>query len=398
MNLQESPEHQSFREEVRSFMAEQLPADIKQKMELGQSLTKDDYQRWMKILSGRGWLAAGWPEEHGGPGWTPAERYIYDQEYGRHNCPRVLPFGVTMVGPVIIAFGNEEQKAEYLPKIRNADVWWCQGYSEPGAGSDLASLKTKAVKENGHYIVNGQKTWTTMAQYADWIFCLVRTSDEGKPQEGISFLLIDMKTPGISVKPIVTMDGGAEVNEVFLDDVKVPIENRIGDENKGWTIAKYLLGHERTGIAEVGKSKRQLQRVKDIAAAETLDGMPLIEDPAFREKIAGVEIEMLALDATILRMVSAEGAGKPPGPEASLLKIKGVELQQAITELLLEAIGNYGSPYIREAMDHGWNEPPIGPEYAAPIAPHYFNWRKSSIYGGSNEVQRGIIAKMVLGL
>jgi alkylation response protein AidB-like acyl-CoA dehydrogenase len=367
-------------------------------MELGQTLTKDDYQRWMKILSGRGWLAAGWPEEHGGPGWTPAERYLYDQEYGRHNCPRVLPFGVTMVGPVIIAFGNDEQKAEYLPKIRNSDVWWCQGYSEPGAGSDLASLKTKAVRENGHYIVNGQKTWTTMAQYADWIFCLVRTSDEGKPQEGISFLLIDMKTPGITVKPIVTMDGGAEVNEVFLDDVKVPVENRVGEENKGWTIAKYLLGHERTGIAEVGKSKRQMQRVKDIAAAETLDGMPLIEDPAFREKIAEVEIELLALDATILRMVSAEGAGKPPGPEASLLKIKGVELQQAITELLLEAIGNYGSPYVREAMDHGWNEPPIGPEYAAPVAPHYFNWRKSSIYGGSNEVQRSIIAKMVLGL
>jgi alkylation response protein AidB-like acyl-CoA dehydrogenase len=398
MNLQESPELQSFREEVRTFLADNLPPDIKQKMEMGQSLKKDDYQRWMKILAGRGWLATGWPEEHGGPGWTPAQRYIYDEEYGRHSCPRVLPFGVTMVGPVIIAFGNEEQKAEYLPKIANSDVWWCQGYSEPGAGSDLASLKTRAVKENGHYIVNGQKTWTTMAQYADWIFCLVRTSDEGKPQEGISFLLIDMKTPGITVKPIVTMDGGQEVNEVFLDDVKVPIENCIGDENKGWTIAKYLLGHERTGIAEVGKSRRQLQRVKDIAAAETIDGMPLIEDPAFREKIAEVEIELLALDATILRMVSAEGAGKPPGPEASLLKIKGVELQQAITELLLEAIGNYGSPYIREAMDHGWNEPPIGPEYAAPVAPHYFNWRKSSIYGGSNEVQRGIIAKMVLGL
>ncbi len=398
MNLQESPELQSFREEVRAFLADNLPPDIKQKMEMGQSLKKDDYQRWMKILAGRGWLAAGWPEEHGGPGWTPAQRYIYDEEYGRHSCPRVLPFGVTMVGPVIIAFGNEEQKAEYLPKIANSDVWWCQGYSEPGAGSDLASLKTKAVKENGHYIVNGQKTWTTMAQYADWIFCLVRTSDEGKPQEGISFLLIDMKTPGITVKPIVTMDGGQEVNEVFLDDVKVPVENCIGDENKGWTIAKYLLGHERTGIAEVGKSRRQLQRVKDIAAAETIDGMPLIEDTAFRGKIAEVEIELLALDATILRMVSAEGAGKPPGPEASLLKIKGVELQQAITELLLEAIGNYGSPYIREAMDHGWNEPPIGPEYAAPVAPHYFNWRKSSIYGGSNEVQRSIIAKMVLGL
>lgn len=398
MHLTESAEQAAFREDVRSFLSQNLPADIKNKVEMGQSLSKDDYQRWQKILAEKGWLAAGWPEEHGGPGWTPIQRHIYEEEYGRHSCPRVLPFGVAMVGPVIMAFGNDEQKAEHLPKIANSDIWWCQGYSEPGSGSDLASLKTKAVRENGHYIVNGQKTWTTMAQYADWIFCLVRTSDEGKPQEGISFLLIDMDDPGITVKPIVTMDGGSEVNEVFFDDVKVPVENRVGEENKGWTIAKYLLGHERTNIAEVGKSKRQMQRLKDIAASETADGLPLIDDAAFREKIADVEIELQALEATILRMISSESAGKPPGPEASLLKIKGVEVQQAITELLLEAIGNYANPYVREAMDHGWNEPPIGPDYAAPIAPHYFNWRKSSIYGGSNEVQRGIIAKMVLGL
>jgi alkylation response protein AidB-like acyl-CoA dehydrogenase len=348
-------------------------------------------------LNGKGWFGVGWSSENGGPDWTPMQRHIFDEECGLLDCPRLIPFGLRMVGPVIIQFGTPEQKAEHLPKILSSDVWWCQGYSEPGAGSDLASLKTRAIEENGHYIVNGQKTWTTMAQYADWIFCLVRTSDEGKKQEGISFLLIDMKTPGITVNPIVTMDGGAEVNEVFLDDVKVPKENLVGEENKGWTVAKFLLGHERTSIAEIGRAKNQMARVKEIASAEQVDGLPLIEQTRFREKIARAELDLLALEMTMLRIVSAESAGGAPGPEASLLKIRGTELQQAITELLIEAIGYYSNPFVEEALDPGWNEPPIGPDYAAALAPYYFNMRKTSIYGGSNEVQRSIIAKMVLG-
>ncbi|MGE0736290.1 MAG: acyl-CoA dehydrogenase family protein [Alphaproteobacteria bacterium] len=397
MHLKYTPELAAFRDEVRGFVKANLPDDIANKVKLGRTLAKDDYVRWQKLLNKRGWMAPGWPKEWGGTGWTPIQRYVFDSELGLAPTPRVIPFGVTMVAPVIIHFGTEAQKKKYLPAILNSDVWWCQGYSEPGAGSDLASLKTKAVKQGDHYVVNGQKTWTTLAQYADMIFCLVRTSDTPKRQEGISFLLIDMKSPGITVKPIVTMDGGHEVNEVFFDDVKVPVENLVGPENKGWTVAKYLLGHERTNIADIGRAKMQLNRVKDIAAAETSDGMPLIEDPAFRERIARVELDLIALDYTILRIASAEGAGKPPGPEASMLKIKGSELQQSITELLLEAIGYYAFPYAPETMERGRNEEPIGPDYAATLAPHYFNWRKSTIYGGSNEVQRGIIAKMVLG-
>ncbi|MGH7003324.1 MAG: acyl-CoA dehydrogenase family protein, partial [Alphaproteobacteria bacterium] len=275
-------------------------------------------------------------------------------------------------------------------------------YSEPGAGSDLAGLKTRAVKagqvpEGDHYVVNGQKTWTTLAQYADWIFCLVRTDPAAKKQEGISFLLIDMKTPGIAVKPIVTMDGGAEVNEVFFDNVRVPVKNLVGPENQGWTVAKYLLGHERTNIADIGRAKHQLARVKEITGAERNEGGALIEDPEFRDRIAEVELELIALDATILRIVAAEADGRPPGAEASLLKIKGSELKQALTELLIEAIGYYGFPYDRDAMEYGWNEPPIGPDYAATLAPQYFNMRKTTIYGGSNEIQRGILAKFVMG-
>ncbi len=314
----------------------------------------------------------------------------------------MIPFGLVMVAPVIMKFGTEAQKREHLPKILRSEVWWCQGYSEPGAGSDLAGLKTRAVKEGDHYVVNGQKTWTTLAQHADWIFCLVRTDPAAKKQEGISFILIDMKSPGVSVKPIVTMDGGAEVNEVFFDNVKVPLANLVGPENEGWTVAKYLLGHERTNIADIGRAKHQLARVKEIAAAERAPmagggGGALLDDPEFRDRIADVELDLIALDATILRIVAAEASGRPPGAEASLLKIKGSELQQALTELLIEAVGYYGFPYNREAMEHGWNEPPIGPDYAAPLAPAYFNMRKTTIYGGSNEVQRGILAKFVMG-
>ncbi len=397
MNPELSPELRAFREEVRAFIRAELPADIKDKVQKGLHLGKDDFVRWQKILHKRGWVAPGWPKEYGGTGWSPMQRYIFDDEIGKSGAPRVIPFGLVMVAPVIMKFGTEAQKREHLPKILKSEVWWCQGYSEPGAGSDLAGLKTRAVKEGDHYVVNGQKTWTTLAQHADWIFCLVRTDPAAKKQEGISFILIDMKSPGVSVKPIVTMDGGAEVNEVFFDNVKVPLSNLVGPENQGWTVAKYLLGHERTNIADIGRAKHQLARVKEIAAAERAEGGTLLDDPEFRDRIADVELDLIALDATILRIVAAEASGKPPGAEASLLKIKGSELQQALTELLIEAVGYYGFPYNREAMEHGWNEPPIGPDYAAPLAPAYFNMRKTTIYGGSNEVQRGILAKFVMG-
>jgi len=316
-------------------------------------------------------------------------------------APQPLGFGVTMVGPVIIAFGSEEQKKRHLPAIANLDVWWCQGFSEPGAGSDLASLGTAAKRENGYYIVNGQKTWTTLAQHADWIFCLVRTDAQAKKQEGISFLLIDMKTPGITVRPIVTIEGGHEVNEVFFDDVKVPAENLVGQENKGWDYAKYLLGRERTGIARVGLSKERIRRIKELAALERAGDKPLIEDERFREKLAAVEVELKALEMTQLRVVAAERrrTDNKPDPASSILKIKGSEIQQATTELLLEVVGPYALPYQPEhADDERWNEPPVGPEWAGPIAPTYFNWRKTTIYGGTNEIQKNIIAKAILGL
>jgi len=402
MNLDLTPELRAFRDEVRAFIRAELPADIKEKVQKGLHVGKDDYVRWQKILHKKGWVAPGWPKEYGGTGWSPMQRYIFDDEIGKSGAPRVIPFGLVMVAPVIMKFGTEAQKREHLPKILRSEVWWCQGYSEPGAGSDLAGLKTRAVKEGDHYVVNGQKTWTTLAQHADWIFCLVRTDPAAKKQEGISFILIDMKSPGVSVKPIVTMDGGAEVNEVFFDNVKVPLANLVGPENEGWTVAKYLLGHERTNIADIGRAKHQLARVKEIAAAERAPmagggGGALLDDPEFRDRIADVELDLIALDATILRIVAAEASGRPPGAEASLLKIKGSELQQALTELLIEAVGYYGFPYNREAMEHGWNEPPIGPDYAAPLAPAYFNMRKTTIYGGSNEVQRNIVAQTVLG-
>ncbi len=398
MNLELTPELKRFRGDVRAFIQAELPPEIKDKVLRGRYLERDEHIRWQKILYDKGWIAPGWPEDQGGTGWTPLQKYIFEDECGKSGCPRLIPFGLMMVGPVIVKFGTPEQKRQHLPKILSSDVWWCQGYSEPGAGSDLAGLQTRAVRDGDHYVVNGQKTWTTMAQYADWIFCLVRTNEKAKKQEGISFLLIDMKTKGVTVKPIVTMDGGREVNEVFLDDVRVPVANLIGPENQGWTVAKYLLGHERTGIADVGRAKLQLARVKEIAAAERSGGGALIEDADFRERIADVELDLIALDMTMLRLVAAELGGKPPGAEASLLKIKGSELQQSLTELLIEAIGYYGFPQDRAAIEHGKNEPPIGPDYAAPLAPQYFNWRKSTIYGGSNEVQRGILAKMVLGL
>ena len=397
MELILTPEEEKFRDEVREFVSTEVSEEIRRKTMTGFRLNKEDHESWQRKLYTKGWMAPGWPVEHGGTGWTPMQKHIFEEECAAAGAPPVIAFGVTMVAPVIMAFGNQEQKDYYLPRILRSDDWWCQGYSEPGSGSDLASLRTKAVLNGDHYIVDGQKTWTTMAQHANLMFCLVRTSDEGKRQEGISFLLIDMEQPGVTVQPIKTIDGSVEINNVFLEDVKVSVANRVGEENKGWTYAKYLLGHERTSIAAVGRSKAQLKRLKTIASVEEQDGKPLIHDPTFKEKIADIEISLLALESLVLRVLSDESAGKGPGPEASFLKIRGTEVQQGITELLIEAIGNYAHPFVPESMETGWNEDPIGPEHAASIAPHYFNWRKASIYGGSNEIQKNIIAKAVLG-
>jgi pimeloyl-CoA dehydrogenase large subunit len=400
MDLRFTPEEIAFRDDVRAFMRAALPETIRRKMVEGLHLTKDDIVTWQRILNAKGWAVPHWPQEWGGTDWTPVQQYIFQDEMQQAPAPAPLPFGVSMVGPVIIAFANAAQKRRFLPRIANIDDWWCQGFSEPGAGSDLASLKTAAKRDGDHYVVNGQKTWTTMAQYADWIFCLVRTDAQVKKQEGISFLLIDMRTPGITVRPIVTIDGGAEVNEVFFDDVKVPVENRVGEENKGWDYAKFLLGNERMGIARVGYSKERIRRIRALAATERADGRPILEDERFREKLAALEIDLKALEMTQLRVVAAERRRDPkkPDPYSSILKIKGAEIQQATTELLLEIVGPYALPFRAEAEGDGANEPPIGPDWAGPIAPTYFNWRKISIYGGSNEIQRNIIAKAILGL
>ena len=397
MDLTLTGEEQAFRREVRDFLREQLPEDVRHRTWTGARMDKEGQVRWQKILHERGWIAPNWPVEHGGPGWTPLQCYLFEEEMEAACAPPPIPFGVNMVGPVLIAFGTGAQKRRFLPRILASEDWWCQGYSEPGAGSDLASLKTRAVRDGGHYVVNGQKTWTTLAQHADWIFCLVRTSQEGKRQEGISFLLIDMHSPGVTVRPIRTMDGSEEVNDTFFEDVRVPAANLVGEEGKGWTYAKFLLGHERTGIAGVARSKAQLRRIREIAASETSNGRPLAEDRRFRERLAEIEVELMALEYTILRIVSAMNAGAAPGPEASILKIKGTEIQQALTEALMQTVGYYAHPEHPPAAP-GANEAPIGPDHAAGLAARYFNWRKSSIYGGSNEIQRNIIAKMVLGL
>jgi len=399
MDLQFSPEDIAFRDEVRAFIAENCPAELRGKGGR-EDLSKEDYLAWHKILAKQGWVAPAWPKEYGGPGWNAVQRYIWSEELARAETVPILPFGINMVGPVIYTFGTPEQKARFLPRILSGEDWWCQGYSEPGAGSDLASLRTRAERVTGddgkdYYVVNGQKTWTTLAQHADWGFFLVRTDPSAKPQEGISFLLIDMKTPGITVRPIITLGGEHEVNEVWLENVRVPVENRIYEENKGWTCAKFLLAHERTGIAGVARSKRGIERLREIAASEVDQGQPLIRNPFFKRKVAELEIDLTSLEFTELRSLASTAAGKGPGPESSLLKIKGSEIQQRITELVLEAVVHYGAPSLR---GYGDNEHGIGPDYAHRAAPAYFNMRKTTIYGGSNEIQRNIIAKMVLGL
>ncbi|GMV45184.1 MAG: acyl-CoA dehydrogenase [Pseudomonadota bacterium] len=399
MDLQFTPEELAFRAEVRAWVAENLPQEISHKVRHALHLSREDLQRWARILGRRGWLGAGWPRQFGGPGWSAVERHLFEEECALAGAPRVVPFGPVMVAPVIMAFGTREQQARFLPGIASGDVWWSQGYSEPGAGSDLASLKTRAERRGDKYIVNGQKTWTTLGQYGDWIFCLVRTSSEGKPQTGISFLLVDMKSPGVSVKPIVLLDGEPEVNEVFFDNVEVPAANLVGEENKGWTYAKHLLAHERTNIADVNRSKSELERLKRIARAEGL-----WDDPRFRDRIALLEVDIVALEMLVLRVLSAEKSGKQSLDIAGLLKIRGSEIQQRCAELMMLAAGPFAMPLVREAMEAGWQGDqalgglwPGGAAHCAPLAATYFNYRKTTIYGGSNEVQRNIVAQTVLG-
>ena len=398
MDLNYSAADDAFRQEVRSWLEANLPKDIQDKVLNHRRLNRDDFVRWHKALAGKGWSVPHWPVEWGGTGWSPIQKHIWDEECAQIGAPGVLPFGVSMVAPVIMKYGNEAQKRYFLPRIVDCTDWWCQGYSEPGSGSDLASVKTRAVREGDHYIVNGQKTWTTLGQHADMIFCLVRTDPDAKKQEGISFLLIDMKTPGITVRPIIMLDEEHEVNEVFFDNVKVPVQNLIGDENRGWTYAKYLLGHERTGIARVGNSKRELAFLKRVAQQHQKNGKPLLEDPVFGAKVASLEIELMALEITVLRVVSSENAGKGPGPEASLLKIKGTQIQQMLTELMVEAVGPYAQPFDPSYLEGEVPQAVTGDNDAAPLAPYYFNYRKTSIYGGSNEIQRNIISQMILGV
>src|SRR6185369_478259 len=400
MDLRFSPEENAFRQELRSFFRSAVPESIRTKVMEDRHLSKAELVASHKALHAKGLAVPYWPREWGGSAWTAIQHYIYTEELQFNGVPRALPLNVAMCGPVVIAFGTEEQKKRFLPRMASLDDWWCQGFSEPGAGSDLAGLTTTAVKEGDHYVVNGQKTWTTLAQHADWIFCLVRTDPAAKKQEGISFILIDMKTPGITVRPIQTIDGGHEVNEVFFDDVKVPAENLVGEENKGWNYAKFLLGNERTGIARIGASKARIRRLKELAALEQSGGKPLIADERFRAKIAAVEVELKALEMTELRVVADRNRhGNKPNPASSVLKIKGSEIQQTITELLLEVVGPYALPdQVAHDESERWNEPPIGPEWAGPLAPQYFNYRKTSIYGGSNEIQKNIIAKAILGL
>ncbi len=399
MDLNFTPEEQQFRAEVRQFIDENLPREISAKVLGGKRLHREDFLRWHQILHKKGWIAPNWPKEFGGTGWNAVQQFIFEEESADAGAPLILPFGLRMVAPVIMAFGNKTQQEYFLPRILSGEHWWCQGYSEPGSGSDLASLKMRAERRGDKYICNGQKTWTTLAQHADWIFCLVRTTSDVRAQEGISFLLIDMKSKGVSVRPIIMLDGEHEINEVWFENVEVPVENLVGEENKGWTYAKYLLGHERTGNAGVGYCKRWLKQLKQIAASQTgSDGQSLLEDARFRDKIAQVEIDLIALEITNLRVIEAEMERRAPGPEASMLKVKGTEIQQMLTELMLQALGHQALPFQHEAMEADYEGALAGPDYGVPLAGLYFNYRKASIYAGSNEIQRNIISKMMLGL
>ena len=394
MDLRFTPEENKFREEVRTFLTTEVPKSVRDKTAVGEHLSKADMVASHKAIAKKGWAAPLWPKEWGGTGWDPIRMHIFNEELQFNCVPQPLPFNVTMCGPVIIAFGTEEQKKRFLPPMYDLTEWWCQGFSEPGAGSDLAGLKTTAVRDGDHYVINGQKTWTTLAQYADWCFVLARTDPAAKKQLGISFILVDMKTPGITVRPIQTIDGGHEVNEVFFDNVRAPVANLVGQENRGWDCAKFLLGNERSGIARIGWSKQRLGRIKQLAQRVMNGDKPLMEDERFAEKVAACEIELKALEMTQLRVLSedAKRRSNMPNPASSILKIKGSEIQQMTTNLLLEVAGPLSLPYIEDQAEFGTDE-----HWAAPAAPQYFNYRKVSIYGGTNEIQRNIIAKAVLG-
>jgi len=392
MNLDFTDDERALREEVRAWVREHLPAEISHKVHHGLRLSREDQQRWARILGSRGWHGWGWPKEFGGPGWNVVQRHLFEEECALAGAPRVVPFGPVMVAPVIMAFGTPEQQRRFLPGIASGEVWWSQGYSEPDAGSDLAALKCKAERRGDHYLVNGQKTWNTLGQHADWIFCLVRTRSEGKPQTGISVLLIDMKSPGVSVRPIVTLDGDREINEVWFDDVEVPVDQLVGEENQGWSYAKFLLARERTHIAEVNRAKRELERLKRIARAEGV-----YEDLRLRDQIAQLEVEIVALEMMVLRVLCAEKSGRQSLDVAGLLKIRGSEIQQRYAELMMLAGGPLTRAFVFEAMDAGWQGEPVGAAHLMPLAGSYFNMRKTTIYGGSNEVQRNIVAQTLLG-
>ena len=401
MQLEFTAGERAFAEEVEAFFEANMEPRISEQVRRNPSyVSKEDMRSWQKALYEQGWIAPNWPEEHGGTGWTPTQKFIFEEAYQRHYAPRLSPFGLMMVGPVIYTFGSEAQKAEHLPAILKSDAFWCQGYSEPGSGSDLASLRTRAVRDGDEYVVNGSKIWTSSAHHADWIFALVRTDPEAaKQQQGISFLLIDMTTPGIEVSPIVAMDGGHYLNQVFFTDVRVPASNRVGEENKGWTYAKFLLGNERSGIAGVSKSRMKVERLKEIAAVETgTEGGRLGEDAAFRARLGEIEARLGALEIVNLRTLAAEEKGKAAGPEASILKICGTEIEQALNEMLIESVGVDAIPYSLEWTRLDTNEdPPIADRAVGLMSEHLLK-RAASIYGGSNEIQRNIVAKHVLGL
>ncbi|MDO8704675.1 MAG: acyl-CoA dehydrogenase family protein [Sulfuricaulis sp.] len=398
MNILHHAEETEFRDEVRAFVEGHLPADISSKVLGHRHLIRDDYVRWQRILYQKGWGAPIWPKAHGGTGWSPIQRLIFEIECFRAGAPRPVLFGLNMIGPVLMKYGSEAQKARFLPRIAPMEDFWCQGYSEPGAGSDLAALKTRAIRVGDKYVVTGQKIWTTFAHWADWMFCLVCTDPDAKAQESISMLLIDMKSPGIRVQPIVTLDGGSDINEVFLDGVEVPLENLVGVENKGWTYAKYLLGHERTGIVGVGHCRRELRQLKHYAS-QTMDGygQSLLQSGRIRDKVAQLEMELMALEMMLLKTIRQD-AGEKQGPEVSVLKIRGSELQQQIAMVQLEVIGPDAWPFSPAWLQPGVVQPVSGPQWAAPAAAAYFDMRKASIYGGTTEVQKNIISKIVLGL
>jgi alkylation response protein AidB-like acyl-CoA dehydrogenase len=380
---------------VRAFLAQSLSPALSAKVAAGQHLSKAEMEGWHATLHARGWLANHWPEEWGGPGWNAVEKFIFENECALAHAPRIVPFGVSMLGPVLMKYGSEAQKAHWLPRILDGSDWWCQGYSEPGSGSDLASVKTSAVRDGDHYIVNGQKTWTTLGQHANMIFCLVRTDRETKSQSGISFLLVDMTSPGIEIRPIITLDGEHEVNEVFFTDVKVPVANLVGEENKGWTYAKYLLTYERTNIAGVGFSVAGLEKLKVVADRVRCNGKPLSQDPLFAARMAKVEIDLENMKTTNMRVIAAVAGGGAPGAESSMLKIRGTEIRQEIFSLTRRAMGPYAAPYLQHESG---TEASLGDEASAKAASSYFNNRKLSIFGGSNEIQKNIISKMILGL